>query len=501
MSGEPTFHTYGNWRRPRETGLLGATFGTSIAAIAAAATVIIAGLFFGLRVSLLLAIPVIVCFIPLVISRDGRSGYERALMRLQFWRGRRRGEHTYASGTFSRVPGRTYRLPGVLADTELYEGIDSDGRTFGMIHMPSRGAYTVVFDAYPQGAEAVDQDVIDHYVGNWAQFLSAAGETSDILAVVTTVETLPETGIELYETVHQNTRADAPQLARDAAYQLATGLTTGGIRLAARIAITFEAQTTERRQDPSEQAVELGRRLPGLTAAAARSGVPCSPMDADEIMAFVRRSYDPASLVDVETGLHSGDGTGLTWEDCGPRTAHESPDGGKYVHDGAVSVTWEMREAPKGAVTERVLARLLAPNEAVPLKRVSVLYRPHSAGDATDIADRDYRNAMAEAHGGSLKNGSIASAKSQIEVAATSQARMEQARGAGMVRFGVLITVTEPAGSADVPKIDALIEDLSRQSRLTIRRSWCWQAAAFAACLGVGVIAPDHTTIPSFLSN
>ncbi|MBX4171897.1 hypothetical protein K3M35_25260, partial [Rhodococcus sp. DMU2021] len=104
MSNEPTFNTYGNWRRPRSTGLLGATFGTSIAGIAAAAVVIIAGLFLGMRVALLLAIPVIVCFIPLVISRDGRSGYERALMRFQFWRGRRRGEHAYASGTFSRVP-------------------------------------------------------------------------------------------------------------------------------------------------------------------------------------------------------------------------------------------------------------------------------------------------------------------------------------------------------------------------------------------------------------
>ncbi len=96
-------------------------------------------------------------------------------MRFQFWRGRRRGEHAYASGTFSRVPGRAYRLPGVLGETELYEGIDSDGRTFGMIHMPSRGAYTVVFDAYPQGAEAVDQDVIDHYVGNWHSFFVRGG--------------------------------------------------------------------------------------------------------------------------------------------------------------------------------------------------------------------------------------------------------------------------------------------------------------------------------------
>lgn len=500
MSDEPTFNTYGNWRQPRETGLLGATFGTSMLAIGAAVLVIFSGLMFGLGAAIVLAIPVALGFIPLISSRDGRSGYERALMRWQFLRARKRGEHVYASGTFSRVPGRAYRLPGVLGDTELYEGIDSDGRSFGMIHMPSKGAYTVVFDAFPQGAEAVDQDVIDLYVGNWAQFLSSAGETSDVLGVVTVVETLPETGIELYETVHQNTLPNAPQLARDSAFQLATGLTSGGIRLAARIAITFEAKTTERKQDPSEQAVELGRRLPGLTAAAARAGAPCSPMDADEIMAFVRRSYDPAALVDVESGLHSGDGTGLSWEDCGPRTALETSDGGKYVHDGAVSATWEMREAPKGAVTERVLQRLLTPNNAVPIKRVAVIYRPHSAGDATDIVDRDYRNAMAAASGGTVKSMGIASAKSQIDVAATSQARMEQARGAGVVRFGVLVTVTEPAGRSDVPRIDALIEDLSRQSRLSVRRSRYWQAAAFAASLGVGVIPPDHSTIPSFLS-
>ncbi|WP_137875590.1 SCO6880 family protein [Rhodococcus sp. Q] len=500
MSDRPTYATYGNWRQPRETGLLGATFGTSMLGIGVAVLVIFSGLLLGMKAAIVIAVPVVIGFIPLVSSRDGRSGYERGLMRFQFWRGVKRREHIYASGTFSRIPGRKYRLPGVLAETELYQGIDSDGRSFGMIHMPSKSAYTVVFDAFPQGAEAVDQDVIDLYVGNWAQFLGSAGETSDVLGVVTVVETLPETGIELYETVHQNTLATAPQLARDSAYQLATGLTAGGIRLAARIAITFEAKTAERKKDPSEQAVELGRRLPGLTAAAARAGVPCSPMDADEIMAFVRRSYDPSALVDVESGLHSSEGTGLTWEDCGPRTAIETPDGSKYVHDGAVSVTWEMREAPRGAVTEQVLQRLLAPNSGVPIKRVAVIYRPHSAGDATEIVDRDHHNATAEARGGSVKSMGVASAKAQIDVAATAQARMEQARGAGVIRFGILVTVTEPAESSDVPKIDALIEDLSRQSRLSIRRSRYWQAAAFASSLGVGVIAPDHSTIPSFLS-
>lgn len=78
---------------------------------------------------------------------------------------------------------------------------------------------------------------------------------------------------------------------------------------------------------------------------------------------------------------------------------------------------------------------------------------------------------------------------------------MEVARGHGLTRFGILITVTQPVGSADVPRVDALVRDLSLQSQLQVRRSFCWQSAAFWSSLGVGVIPPEHTTIPSFLSN
>ena len=74
MSEEQTYRTYGNWRRPRETGILGATFGTSIAAIAAAALVIITGLFFGLTVSLLLALIQRGCVaVPLASAAEGQK--------------------------------------------------------------------------------------------------------------------------------------------------------------------------------------------------------------------------------------------------------------------------------------------------------------------------------------------------------------------------------------------------------------------------------------------
>lgn len=490
-----SYRTYGAWRKPRSAGVMGATFGTTMLGIAAAVLLMLLGLMFGFAVALILALVTVVAFVPLVIERDGRSGYERALLMFQWRRAAKRGEHVYSSGTFSRIPGGRYRLPGVLADTELYEGLDGHGRPFGMIHMPAKDCYTVVLDAYPQGGENFDQATIDAAVGNWSQLLTAAGETADIAALVAVVETVPETGIELYETVSQNTRTNAPQLARDSMYELATGLTQGGVRLAARIAITFVAQTAERKQDPSEQAVEIARRLPSLTAAAARAGVPATPMAAEDVMAFVRRSYEPAALANIERGQFSGEGTGLEWADCGPRSQIE--DKGHLVHDGAVSVTWEMREAPKGAVTERVLQRLLEPNLDLPVKRVAIVYRPHAAADATDMVDRDHRDALAAL----TSRTGLASAQAKIEVQATAQSREEQARGHGLVRFGILVTVTEPVAGSDVPRVDALVRDLSTQCRLVVRRSHCWQAAAFASSLGVGVIPPEHTSIPSFLSS
>ncbi|AEF43107.1 SCO6880 family protein [Hoyosella subflava] len=494
MSETPAFLTYGGWRKPRSAGVWGATFGTTMVVLAAFVFWFLAGLIFGFLVTVAGGLLSAIVIAPLLVVHDGRSGYERLLMRWQFWRASRRGEHVYSSGPFSRIPGGRYRLPGVLADTELVEGVDDQNRRFGMIHMPDKHLSTIVLEAFPQGAEAFDQATIDNAVGQWARLLSAAGSDGDIAALVAVVETLPETGIELYETVAANVRVDAPQLARDSMYELATGLISGGVRLTARIAVTFVAQTEERRADPLEQAVEIGRRLGGLTGMAARAGVPCTPMPAEDIAAFVRRSYEPGALGDIETGLYSEAGTGVAWADAGPRTQIEERD--RLLHDGAVSVTWEMREAPKDAVTEDVLYQLLQPDSRLPIKRVALIYRPHSAGDAAELVDKDYKDALTAR---SSARG-IASAQAELDVASTEQARIEKARGHGLTRFGILITVTQPHEDADVPRVDEIVRDLSKQCSLAVRRSFCWQAPAFAASLGVGVIPPEHSTIPKFLA-
>jgi hypothetical protein len=115
--------------------------------IGAVVVVAIIGLVISFAVAAVLGVIGVICFVPLVIEKDGRSGYERALLMIQWIRAHRRGEHTYSSGTFSRIPGGRYRPPGVLADTEIYDGIDANNRRFGMIHMPSVAGYTGVSES------------------------------------------------------------------------------------------------------------------------------------------------------------------------------------------------------------------------------------------------------------------------------------------------------------------------------------------------------------------
>jgi len=54
---------------------------------------------------------------------------------------------------------------------------------------------------------------------------------------------------------------------------------------------------------------------------------------------------------------------------------------------------------------------------------------------------------------------------------------------------------------ADLLRTNALMRNLTATARLRLRRRYGYQAAAFAARLGIGVLLPDHATIPGALAN
>lgn len=486
--------SYGNWTQPRSAGLFGMTFATSMTGLGLIIVSFFMLLFLGPIVAVVFTVTWFVCMVPLVIRIDGRTGYELMIVRRRFKAAKKKRETIYHSGPFSQVPGGNYLLPGTLAPSKLYAAQSTGGYQFGLVHIPRTHHFTVVFKCFPQGDEAIEQDTVDSFVWQWGRFLAVLGQSGDIVGATAVIESVPETGKTLANEVALITRKDSHPLAQAIMGESAAMLPQDRVGLHARLAITFKATTAERRKDPSEQANEIGRRLPGLLQGLSDAGVTAKPMSPAEITAFVRRAYDPASLRNLEDGAVEEGGHGVAWEDSGPGAAAE--DFRDYRHDGVKSVTWEMSQAPSGAVNERVLRRLLAPTEDVPWKRVAVVYRPHTAAEAVNIVDSDFKDAVAAEQSGR----GIASAAASLRVAATSQARKEEARGHGLVRFGLLITASQK-DDGDMPRMTSTVEDLATQARLRVRRCHGFQAAAFAAGLGCGVILPEHSTISPMLSS
>src|ERR1700684_964472 len=142
----PVERTYGNWRRPRSPGIgaldvlgsggLGA--GIVVMIITAVAAGVLAAIVVMLAVGGFLSS-------TLMKDRHGQSGLQRVFLRAGWWWTRSGGSHVYRSGPLGRAKWGSYQLPGVLAKTKLVQFTDAWGQPFGVLEMPHRGHYSVVF--------------------------------------------------------------------------------------------------------------------------------------------------------------------------------------------------------------------------------------------------------------------------------------------------------------------------------------------------------------------
>jgi hypothetical protein len=235
----------------------------------------------------------------------------------------------------------------------------------------------------------------------------------------------------------------------------------------------------------------IAGRLPNMCRTLTGTGVGAArPLNAHDVAEMVSTAYEPALAATVDECRGTDEPTGIEWSSAGPSSTVEAR--GHYTHDGATSVTWAMAQAPKGAVQATVLEALLAPSDACTRKRVTLSYRPHDQATAAATVDRDVRTALSRA--GARKG--VPRATEVAKVAAAHQSAAEEASGAGVTRFSLMVTAT-------VTDLDQLrtatetVEQLGRASRIRLRRCYGSQSAAFAAALGVGVVLPAHVAVPS----
>ncbi|WP_280393809.1 SCO6880 family protein [Nocardia brasiliensis] len=435
--------------------------------------------------------------VPMSVRIAGKTGYELGLLERAWQRERRSGRNVLRAGPLSQAPQGRARLPGVAASTEMWWGIDKLGNRFGMIRMVSTGQYTVVLRCSPQGIAGMEQAVINAMVAEWGEFLALVGQTGDVSGIAAIAETIPETGARLRTEMDRIAHPDAPDAAREWLRQAGSGRTAdrSGAQLHMRIAVTWKARTTAKRRDPMVMIADLAERLPQLCVALSRCQVVAEPMSDHQIAATVRRSYDPRPETEAaaeELTRHRGavpPGESVDWLDAGP-LAGEPIGRGYYAHDGAYSRTWVMSRPPSGFHDETILRGVLVGRSDVPRKRVALIYRPLPPAEAAESVHEDMLSATARV----TSTRGISSARANLTLASTRQSRDEEARGAGVVDYAMLITAT--AGSLEeLRSYGEIIKDRSAGARMQIRPAWAQQPAAFLAGLGVGVLLPDHATV------
>ena len=91
-------------------------------------------------------------------------------------------------------------------------------------------------------------------------------------------------------------------------------------------------------------------------------------------------------------------------------------------------------------------------------------------------------------------------ARARADVRAAEQASQEEAAGAGLVRFGIVITATcDDRG--DLPAAEAAVRQLTASARLRTRLALGNQEVAFTAALPCGLVLPDQMRVPAQLKD
>ena len=482
----PAPRDYGGWRRRRGIGLFG---------LGAAGTFAVLGVLLALIITATADAAALLYVAPPVLAAGGlglaRAGGQplalAAVRRLRWQYGSARNYTRYRAAVVAgHAPA--FQMPGVLAPLTLLDAEDGYGGRYGIVLDRRTGLMTPTLRVIPASTWLASRDDADTWVANWGGWLASLGFLPAVRWVTVTVDTAPEPGTALADSIVAALDPAAPAAARQIMGQLVQAAPAAAADVDTRVSITFDPKVSPAAPaDLTAAAAEVGRAMHGLESALGTCGTTVlGRASAAEIAGVVRTAFDPAARGEVNRILAQPRGTrpgaqGLGWAAAGPVGADEQP--GHYQHDSGISVTWAWHEAPRQNVTADVLARLVAPGHYP--KRVSLQYRPFPAAEATRVLEAEVNAAQFRALY-KRRTGRDETARDSHDQARARQAAAEEAAGAGVCLVSLYVTVTVP-DAAELPRAAAETEAAAESSRIRLRRMTYAQAAGWAATLPCGI--------------
>ena len=410
----------------------------------------------------------------------GLSIANRWMERVMFGIAKRRGRTLYRSGPLGVMPSSATPLPGILAGSKVSEHLDSFDRTFALVHHADKSV-AVVMSVTPPGIDLIDRDQINTSVAQWGEWLAMLGNEIGVVQASVVIESSPDTGEALARHIQTMNAAGTSSVAREVMNEVAAEYRVGAAQMRVWVTLTFQPSLmSSKKRTIDELARDIGGRLTGITQQLKAAGAGAVHlMSASQLSRAIRTAYDPAALALFEIAHSRGEQVELSWKEAGPIAAEALWDA--YRHDSGLSRTWVVSKPPQGVIHENVLERILRISADVERKRVAIIYKPISAARTGEVAERDQirtTNAVTAAGGNN--------ARARREARIAERNANEEAAGAGIEDFAIIITATTSDGNLE--DVSSVVRALASASKLArIRVAYGAQDSAFALGLPLGV--------------
>ncbi len=483
--------TFGGWRtlRPMGIGKLGPI--QSIVVIAALLVPLALMTLVGFVPSLISAGPALL-FVGVSFAKwDGDPLAIAVIQRLRPKLGRRKGYDQLDKPLISSEHAAAWTMPGPLAPTKLISVTVQGKKPWGVIWDQRSGLLTVPIRVAANSAYLADRSEVDRWVSNYGDWLAARGYDPLVAWLTVTVMTAPDSGSRLASMVAERLDPDAPEDCQTLMSELVDKSPRTAADVQTVIAVTFDpSRSVETLKTLDEQLAEVDTAMRTIEDGIAGCGVSLlGRATAKHITAWARVGFDPSSRDEVHRRLHDTssdeDDPSMSWPEAGPIST--TANRGTYEHDGAISVSWEMREPPRQHVLSGILSRLVSPTDWP--RRVTMLYRIMPAARAADLLEREVNAATFRSALRRQKKRDPTARDIQDEESAK-RAAFEEARGAGVVMLSMIVTITV-TDESDLPRAISNTVTAAEHSKIRLRRLWNSQAVGFMTTLPFG-LHPRH---------